>query len=64
MPHVINVIIKKRISGLPRQELEMKQKLSSIDVLSVSILGESIDRASKQSKDYLQRFKSIILLTK
>jgi hypothetical protein len=49
---VINVIIKRLIFGLPKQELGMRQKLSFIDVLSVNILGESIG-------DYLNKGKPI-----
>ena len=43
---VQNAITKKHISGLLRQEQEMKQKQNSSNAQSANILGENIDNFS------------------
>ena len=47
MLSALNVIIKRHISGLLKQEQETKQKQNSLDAQSASIHGESIVNQSK-----------------
>ncbi len=42
MQYILNVVIKKLISAVLKQEQVMKLKQDSLDVLNANILGESI----------------------